>query len=230
MIIPPLHCWDFSPKEAIKVQERLSTRIIRKGRLGKVRYVAGADVAFSKTPPLAYAGVIVMTFPDLVVVETQQTVSELDFPYIPGLLSFRESPALLRTFEKLRLKPDLVLIDGQGVAHPRGIGLASHIGLWLDTPTIGCAKSVLFGKCRSPGPERGNWVPLTDTRDRVIGAAVRTRDKTNPIYVSIGHKINLLSAIRYALACARGYRIPEPTRQADAFVGRLKREHQIGNN
>jgi len=230
MIIPPLHSWNFSPKEAVKVQERLSNRIVRKGRLGKVRYVAGADVAFSKNPPLAYAGVIVMTFPDLVIVETQHSVSELIFPYIPGLLSFRESPALLRTFEKLRLKPDLVLIDGQGVAHPRGIGIASHIGLWLDTPTIGCAKSVLFGKYRSPSQKRGSWVPLTDMNDRVIGAAVRTRDKTNPIFVSIGHKINLLSAIRCALACARGYRIPEPTRQADAFVERLKREHQTGSD
>jgi deoxyribonuclease V len=230
MIIPPLHSWDYSPKEAVKLQERLSTRIIRKGRLGKVRYVAGADVAFSEDPPLAYAGVIVMTFPDLVIVETQQTVSELIFPYIPGLLSFRESPALLKTFQKVRLKPDLVLIDGQGVAHPRGIGIASHIGLWLDIPTLGCAKSVLFGKYRSPGRNRGSWSPMTDMQNRIIGAAVRTRDKTNPIYVSIGHKINLLSAIRYALACTRGFRIPEPTRQADAFVARIKREHQTGDD
>jgi len=225
MRIKPLHAWNCSPKEAVEVQKRLSSQIVCRGRLGKVRFVAGADVAFSNSPPLAYAGVVVLSFPDLVIRETRETISELTFPYIPGLLSFRESPVLLKTFEKLRLDPDLVLIDGQGLAHPRGFGIASHIGLWLDKPTIGCAKSLLFGSFRPPNLSRGSWTPLTGLRNRVIGAAVRTRDKTNPIFVSVGHKIDLPTAIRFVLECGHGYRIPEPTRQADAYVARLKRTH-----
>lgn len=223
MKIQSLHPWNLTPKEAIEIQKTLSARIILENHVKTVRYVAGADMAVSKNPDLAYAGVVVLSFPELQIVETQQAVLELTFPYIPGLLAFRESPALLKAFEKLRIEPDLVMMDGQGRAHPRGFGIACHIGLWLDKPTIGCAKSRLFGDHRQPGQKRGDWTPLTGNQDKVIGAVVRTKDKINPVYVSVGHKINLPAAIQYTLACVHGYRIPEPTRQADIFVGRLKK-------
>jgi len=225
MKITPLHSWDLTPKEAIEIQKKLAAGIVQKNHVKTVRYVAGADMAVSKNPDMAYAGVVVLSYPELRIVETQQAVLKLTFPYIPGLLAFRESPALLNAFEKLRIEPDLVMIDGQGLAHPRGFGIACQIGLWLDKPTIGCAKSRLFGVHREPGPKRGDWTPLTGNQNDVIGAVVRTKDKTNPVYVSVGHKIDLPSAIRYTLACVRGYRIPEPTRQADIFVGQLKRAH-----
>jgi deoxyribonuclease V len=221
--IRSLHSWDLTPKEAVEIQKQLSGRIRGKNRLEKVRFVAGADIAVSRNPPLAYAGVVVLSFPDLKIVETQHTVLELTFPYIPGLVAFRESPALLKTFDKLRHDPDLVLIDGQGLAHPRGFGIACHIGLWLEKPTIGCAKSRLFGKHGPLARERGSFTPLTVNQNRVIGAVLRTKDGTNPVYVSIGHRIDLPTAIRFTLDCARGYRIPEPTRQADLFVERIKR-------
>jgi deoxyribonuclease V len=220
-----LHPWNLSPKEAVEIQRQLSARVIRKNHLKTVRFVAGADIAISKNPPRAFAGVVVLSFPDLEIVEECGMVSELTFPYIPGLLAFREAPALLKVFDRIRHEPDLLMIDGQGIAHPRGCGIACHIGLWLDKPTIGCAKSRLFGKYRQPPLSGGSWTPLTGHHDQLIGAVVRTKDETNPIFVSVGHKIDLPSAIRYVLACSQGYRIPEPTRQADHFVARLKREN-----
>ena len=220
-----LHPWDLSPKEAIEIQKQLSIRVVQRNHIKTVRFVAGADIALSKDPPRAFAGVVVMSFPDLKIIEEFGVVSELTFPYIPGLLAFREAPALLKAFDRIRHEPDLLMIDGQGIAHPRGCGIACHIGLWLDKPTIGCAKSRLFGKYRQPPLNKGNWTPLTGHHDQVIGVVVRTKDKTNPIFVSVGHKIDLPSAIRYVLACSKGYRIPEPTRQADHFVARLKREN-----
>lgn len=225
MKITPLHSWNLTPKEAIEIQKQLATRIIRESDLGTVRYVAGADMAVSKNPDRAYAGVVVLSYPEFRIVETQQAILELTFPYIPGLLAFREAPALLKAFEKVRHEPDLVMIDGQGLAHPRGFGIACQIGLWLDRPTIGCAKSRLFGNHKPPPLKRGGWTPLTGKQNEVIGAAVRTKDKTNPVYISVGHKIDLATAIQYSLACTRGYRIPEPTRQADIFVGRLKKTY-----
>ena len=200
--------------------------MITQNRLESVRFVAGADMALTKNPPRAYAGVVVLSFPDLNVVEECGSVSDLTFPYIPGLLAFREAPALLKAFARIRQEPDLVMIDGQGLAHPRACGIACHIGLWLDKPTIGCAKSRLFGAYQAPSIKRGSWTPLTGNQGEVIGAAVRTKDKTNPVFVSAGHKIDLSSAIHYVLACSQGYRIPEPTRRADHFVARLKRENQ----
>ncbi|HUK55322.1 MAG TPA: deoxyribonuclease V [Nitrospiria bacterium] len=221
-----LHSWNLSPKEAIEIQKRLAARVITQNRLESVRFVAGADMALTKNPPRAYAGVVVLSFPDLNVVEECGSVSDLTFPYIPGLLAFREAPALLKAFARIRQEPDLVMIDGQGLAHPRACGIACHIGLWLDKPTIGCAKSRLFGAYQAPSIKRGSWTPLTGNQGEVIGAAVRTKDKTNPVFVSAGHKIDLSSAIHYVLACSQGYRIPEPTRRADHFVARLKRENQ----
>ncbi|HYV37421.1 MAG TPA: endonuclease V [Gemmataceae bacterium] len=148
----------------------------------------------------------------------------MKFPYVPGLLSFREGPVLLEAFAKLRTTPDAVMIDGQGFAHPRRMGIACHIGLFLDVPTLGCAKSLLVGKYKEPGKKRGSLAPLLD-KDDIIGSIVRTRDKVKPVFVSIGHKIDQASAVRLVLQCAQGFRIPEPTRQAHLHVNALRRRH-----
>ena len=222
MKIHPLHTWALDREEALAVQKRLSTRIIQKNGIGQVRYLAGADLAFSRNPARAFATVLILDYPDLRVVEEQIVRQPVSFPYIPGLLAFREAPALLKAFEQLRHDPDLVIIDGQGLAHPRGFGIACHIGLWLNKPTIGCAKSHLFGDYRMPPSHRGAWTPVTGKRNQVIGAVLRTKDRTNPVHVSVGHRLDLETAVQWILACGRGYRIPEPTRQAHIFVGRSK--------
>jgi len=230
MKIRPLHPWNLSPREAIRLQQKLSSRIILKNHLKIVRYIAAADIALSKSPPVAYAGVLVFSYPDLRIIERCSATLKLSFPYVPGLLAFREAPALLKAFEGLRHEPDLVMIDGQGLAHPREMGIACHLGLWLNKPTIGCAKSRLFGKHRPPPIKRGGWAPLLDPAGKTIGAVLRTRDRTNPVFISIGHKIDLPTAIRYTLSGGRGYRIPEPTRQADRFVGESKRSTNTINH
>lgn len=216
------HRFDVSVAEAREIQQRLRSRVERRDRFGQIRYVAGADVAFGDGH--AYAAVLVFSFPDLQLVETAHAVAPLIFPYVPGLLTFREGPALLKAFGALRTRPDLVLFDGQGVAHPAGFGLASHMGVLLDHPSLGCAKSVLVGDwiAEALGAELGTWVPLVFRGERV-GAAIRTRESTKPVFVSVGHRVSLRSAIRLVQGCCAGYRIPEPTRQADIAVARLKR-------
>jgi deoxyribonuclease V len=226
MKIRSLHPWTLTPKEAVALQRRLVGRVIMRNRLGVVRLVAGTDIATYKDSPYGYAGVVVMSFPALQIVETASAAVTLTFPYIPGLLAFRELPLLVKAFARLKCVPDLILVDGQGLAHPRRFGIACHLGLLLDTPTIGCAKSRLFGRHWAPPLKRGGFATLYDNDHRVIGAAVRTKDHTNPIYVSIGHMIDLPTAIRYALACGQGYRVPEPTRQAHLYVGRLRGNDQ----
>jgi len=223
MKIQSLHPWTLTPKEAVALQRQLVDQVITDNRLGPVRFVAGADIATYKDSPHGYAGVVVMSFPELQIVETASAAVKLTFPYIPGLLAFRELPVLLEAFAKLTQTPDLILVDGQGLAHPRRFGIACHLGLLLDLPTIGCAKSRLFGRHKKPPLRKGGMARLYDEKDQVIGAAVRTKDRTNPIYVSTGHKVDLATAIDYALACCRGYRVPEPTRQAHLYVGRLRR-------
>jgi deoxyribonuclease V len=223
MKIRSLHPWTLTPKEAVALQRRLVGRVRTSNRLGPVHFVAGTDIAVSHNSPDGYAGVVVMSYPDLRIVETISVTASLTFPYIPGLLAFRELPLLLKAFARLRCTPDLILVDGQGLAHPRRFGIACHLGLLLDTPTIGCAKSRLFGRHKAPKLRRGHFEKLYDAHNRVIGAAVRTKDHTNPIYVSIGHRISLPTAIRYTLACSRGYRLPEPTRQAHLYVGSIRR-------
>jgi deoxyribonuclease V len=223
MKIRSLHPWTVMPKEAVAIQRRLVGRVITTARLGPVRVVAGTDIAIRHDSDDGYAGVVVMSFPDLEIVETAAAAAPLAFPYIPGLLAFREIPLLLKAFSRLTHVPDLILVDGQGIAHPRRFGIACHLGLLLDRPTIGCAKSRLFGRHKAPPLRRGGVAQLFDDHHRVIGAVVRTKDRTNPIYVSIGHKIDLRTAIRYTLACGRGYRIPEPTRRAHLYVGEIRR-------
>jgi deoxyribonuclease V len=183
--------------------------VVRTGRV-EPRLVAGADV--SEKDGSARAAIVVVR--DLEPVEEATAEQPVRFPYVPGLLSFREIPPLLAAWRKLRTRPDVVIVDGQGYAHPRRFGLACHLGVLLGLPTLGCAKSRLIGEFEEPGPQRGSWTPLRD-RGETIGAALRTQDRTNVVYVSIGHRITLAGSIRVVLACAPRYRLPEPQRLAD---------------
>jgi deoxyribonuclease V len=214
MLKTPLHDWNLKPDAAIKLQRQLAQRIIREDQLGQVRYIAGVDMAINEENGKARAAVVLLTYPSLEIQERHIYEEPLRMPYIPGLLSFREAPAVLGAFARLLQQPDLVMVDGQGIAHPRRLGIASHLGLWLDLPTIGCGKSILTGHYQGLSEEAGTWVPLLDNGE-TIGAVVRTRTHVKPIIVSLGHRISLATSIHYVLACCRGYRLPEPTRQAD---------------
>jgi deoxyribonuclease V len=187
----------------------------------RIRLIAGADMAFDKRRGLAFASVVVMSFPELAVVEQADAVVPLTFPYVPGLLSFREGPGLLAAFEKIASAPDAVIFDGQGIAHPRRLGLATHVGLWLGIPSVGCAKSRLCGEHEEPGRRKGDAVPLMDGGEQ-IGVVLRTRTDVKPVFVSPGHLADLESSARLVLECCPRYRLPEPTRLADAAVGRFK--------
>ena len=219
-----LHEWSLAPREAVELQKQLRERVRIAPLKRKVRTVAGADISFNKFSPVVWAGIVVMSLPDLEVVEEVGVVSEAKFPYISGLLSFREAPSVLECWEKLKTEPDAVMFDGQGIAHPRRIGIASHVGLLLNRPTFGCAKSVLVGRYEEPGEERGSRSPLVDPKNgETVGAALRTKTRTHPIYVSPGHLIDLEGAIDLTLACDGGYRQPEPTRRAHYLVNALRR-------
>jgi len=221
--LPSLHPWNVTPKEAAEIQARLRQRVSRHDDFGQLRSVAGADVALDSSRGLAFAGVIVYSFPDLQEVERGYASAPITFPYVPGLLAFRELPVLLEVFAALRRQPDFILCDAQGLAHPRRFGLACHLGLWLDKPTIGCAKSRLVGEYDPPGRNVGDYSPLTDNGE-VVGVVLRTRENVKPIFVSPGHKVSLQTAVRLVLACLDGYRLPKPTRQADHFVNEGKRQ------
>lgn len=178
-------------------------------------------MAIDEERKLGFAGIIIYTFPEMVELERKSVVSELEFPYVPGLLAFREAPVLLKVCEKLETEPDVVIFDGQGIAHPRGMGIASHMGLFLRKPTIGCAKSRLVGEYREPGRNVGDWTPLK-LSDKVVGAVLRTRKDVKPVFVSPGHMIDLPSSIETIITCLDRTRVPKPTREADHFVGALK--------
>ena len=218
MRIKQLHSWQVSTGDALDIQRRLAARVSRTSEITTPRFIAGVDISIKKNERLATGAVVVLDYPELKVVETKVAKGNLDFPYIPGLLSFRESPLILAICEGLTVKPDIILVDGQGIAHPRRLGLASHLGLILDTPTIGCAKSRLCGQHHEPGLEAGSYAEISD-RGEVIGAALRTRLRVKPIYVSIGHKIDLETAIDWVMKCCCGYRLPEPTRLAHLAAG-----------
>jgi len=208
-----LHGWDLTPKEAIALQTALRRRVVREDRIGDVRRIAGVDVGFEQDGRVTRAAVAVLAYPGLALVEQVVVRVATTFPYVPGLLSFREAPAVLAAFEKVRVAPDLILYDGQGIAHPRRFGIASHVGLLLDCPSIGVAKSRLVGEHRMPATRRGAWTPLRDAGE-VIGAVLRTRAGVNPLYVSIGHRVSLETAVCWTLACVTRYRLPETTRWA----------------
>lgn len=205
--------WDLPPQRAIALQRRLAKRVERKDRLGEVRTVAGVDAGYDAARGLARAAVAVFAVAELRLVESAIAEVPVRFPYIPGLLSFREIPAVLAALARLPALPDLILCDGQGIAHPRRLGLASHLGLALDRPTIGVAKTRLVGTHRAPAQRRGAWTALIDSGE-VIGAVLRTRAGARPIYVSIGHRVSLRTAVRWVMACTTRFRLPETTRQA----------------
>jgi deoxyribonuclease V len=217
-----LHSWDVRTTDAAEVQRHLADQRTEAPLAPGWELVAGADVSYNLRSKTIYAGIVVIRVADGSVVERQGAVHETTFPYIPGFLSFREAPALLKAIKKLKTVPDVFMFDGQGYAHPRRFGLACHVGLWLNKPSLGCAKSVLCGKFGELQTQEGSEAPLIDGAD-VIGSVVRTRTGVNPVYVSVGHKIDLRGAVRVVLATRHGYRIPEPTRQADMYVNALRR-------
>lgn len=218
---PPLHNWDLTPSEAVEVQKRLRNMVQIEPLARPVNTIAGADISFNKFSEVVYAGIVVLSLPDLRIVESAGVRSVTKFPYVPGLLSFRETPSMLEAWDKLKTKPDVLMLDGQGIAHPRRFGIACHVGLLLDLPTIGCAKSILVGKHGEVGLEAGSRSPLVD-RGEQVGVALRTKNKVNPVYVSPGHLIDLDSAVDLVLRSTGKYRQPEPTRQAHLLVNRLR--------
>lgn len=207
------HDWDMTPAQAIELQRRLSRQVILTDRTDDVRRVAGVDVGFEQGNTVTRAAVVVLDIESLKPVDSAVARRPTSFPYIPGLLSFRELPAVLEAFDRLSICPDLILCDGQGIAHPRRFGIACHLGVWLDRPAIGVAKSRLIGTHEEPPASKGAWVPLYDKGER-IGAVLRTRAHVRPLYVSSGHRVSLESAIDYVLRCTTRYRLPETTRAA----------------
>jgi len=214
-----LHAWGVSAAEAISIQRELAANVVTTGFVQEVSLIAGVDISVPRKENIARAAVVVLSYPELELVESQRAERDLEFPYVPGLLSFREAPAILDACEKLKSSPDLMMVDGQGIAHPRRFGLASHLGVLLDCATIGCAKSRLCGEHLPVGPERGEWTELVDNGE-TIGAVLRTRTNVKPLYISSGNKIDLTWAIRWVLNCGTGYRLPEPTRLAHQVAGK----------
>lgn len=207
------HRWDVSPEEAVAIQQRLRDEMApgEPVTLDQIHAVAGVDASYRE---VGRAAIAVFSFPELALLEEVTATKEAPFPYIPGLLAFREGPVALAAYERLTIQPDVLIFDAHGYAHPRRMGLASHLGIYLDRPSIGCAKSRLTGKYEEPGSEPGAWSPLV-ARGEEIGRVVRTKARTRPIFVSVGYRITLSLAVEVVLRCVRGYRLPEPTRIAD---------------
>jgi deoxyribonuclease V len=216
----PLHPWDVSYEEARAIQQRLSARVIKEDRLIEVDHVAGIDVGFEQSNTVTRAAVTVLDFPGLEPVDQALARRPTTFPYVPGLLSFREIPAVLDAIAKLQTDPDLILCDGQGIAHPRRFGIACHLGVWLDIPAIGVAKSRLIGTHDEVPNRRGGYTRLYD-RGECIGAVLRTRVNVRPLYISTGHRISLETAVDYVMRCTTRYRLPETTRSAHRLASDL---------
>ena len=211
-----------SAREAFRIQSELSRRVVRTAGPKRISTIAGADIAICVKEKKLVCGMILFSYPDLEEIERVWTVSDEIFPYVPGLLGFREAPCIIKTFGKLRERCDLIMIDGHGLAHPRGFGLACHVGVLLDIPAIGVAKKCLYGTFSEPGLGKGERELIRGKNREVIGAALRTRDGVKPVFVSIGNRTDLYTAVMITLECSRGLRIPEPTRLADKYVGLLK--------
>lgn len=207
------HPWDLTPKEAIALQQRMRELVCSEDAFGEVRTVAGVDVGFERNNTVTRAAVAVLAYPSLELIESAIARQPTRFPYVPGLLSFREIPAVLEALEQLSALPDMLLCDGQGIAHPRRMGIATHLGLLLDLPTIGVGKSRLTGTYEEPGVEKGAWQPLYDKGEE-IGCVLRSRSNVKPIYVSPGHRVGLTSAREWVQRCLTRYRLPETTRWA----------------
>lgn len=217
-----LHAWNLSPTEAIALQKSLRERLVLGPLPPDVRLVAGCDLSFDKYSDVVYAGIVTIRLPDFEVVETAGVTTRATFPYVPGLLSFRETPALIEVWERMTTRPDVVALDGMGTAHPRRFGIACHVGLLFDVPTVGFGKTRLVGTHGPLGEEAGSSAPLVD-RGEEVGAVVRTKTRTNPIFVSPGDRADTPSAVALALRCTWKYRVPEPTRLAHLYVNALRR-------
>jgi deoxyribonuclease V len=217
-----LHRWDVSPAEAIRIQEALRRRLDFREPRRPTETVAGVDVSYDTRAPMVYAAVVLMRLHDHEILETATATRAATFPYIPGLLSFREAPAALEAVTRLTRRPDCLLCDGQGIAHPRRFGLACHLGLLLNLPSIGCAKSVLVGAYQEPPERRGGFRMLTD-RGEPVGIVLRTRDRVEPVYISPGFRMTTEHAREIVLKATGRYRLPEPTRQAHLLVNRLRK-------
>jgi deoxyribonuclease V len=213
-----LHGWEVSIAQAREIQLSLAKKVVVENEVINPSLIAGIDISAPDAQGVARGAVVVLRYPEFNIVEVEVAEDKIALPYIPGLLSFREAPLILAACEKLCNVPDLILIDGQGIAHPRRIGLASHVGLFLNLPTIGCAKSILCGQHRPVGEEVGSHAELLD-KGELIGAVLRTKSGVKPIYVSVGHKIGLASALQWVIKCCRGYRLPDPTRLAHLAAG-----------
>lgn len=223
--------WDLTPSEAIELQKQLRRQIEITPYEGPIQYIGGADISFNKYSPTVFAGFVVLDAKTLEVVDSASAVLDVSFPYIPGLLSFREIPPLLQAWKGLRIKPDVMVFDGQGIAHPRRLGIASHAGLILDLPSIGCAKSLLTGVYKEPAIEAGSLSPLLDRSNKEhIGVVYRTKKNVKPVFVSPGHKIDFITALDILQICVGHYRIPEPTRQAHLFVNEVRLSYLEGNS
>ncbi len=223
MVEPVLkHRWPENYKDAVRLQERLRSRLVIEDRTGEVRIVAGADVSYDKGSDYYHAAVVALKFPEMETIEETHASGKARFPYIPGLLAFREGPIVIKALRKLKSRPDVLMIDGHGVAHPRGFGVASHIGVLTGIPSVGCAKTVLVGEFRGPGTKRGSTSPLI-YKNIEVGRALRTKEKVKPVFVSAGHMISLDRACEIALGCCTKYRLPEPTRRAHILVNKVRR-------
>jgi deoxyribonuclease V len=219
-MVEKLHNWSLTPQEAVQVQAEMRQRLVLSWDGRPVHTIGGVDVSIQEE--FTRAAIVVLRYPELTPFESAVEDTPLVFPYIPGLLAFREGPAVLAAWSKLQNKPDLLMFDGQGIAHPRGIGIASHMGLWLERPTIGVAKSRLYGLHTEVGSKRGDRADLLDKNTNVIGTVLRTREKTNVLYISPGHLIDVEHATQFVMNCVTSYRLPEPTRWAHKVAGGAK--------
>jgi deoxyribonuclease V len=223
MKIKLLHDWNLSPQQAVEIQKQLRYEVETEDRFNQpVKTVAGIDLGYDVKNDTSRAVAVVLSFPELELLETSKALLPIQFPYVPGLLSFRETPVAIKALEKLEITPDVILCDGQGLAHPRRFGIACHIGILADVPTIGVAKSILVGKFENLGEERGSIASLMHKNEQ-IGVALRTKDKVQPVYVSIGHRVSLQTAKDLVLQCAPKYRLPETTRLADKLASYRKK-------
>ncbi|MEW5944650.1 MAG: endonuclease V [bacterium] len=228
MRVRRVHRWDVSPAEAVEIQKRLAPAAVAEDRFDpcSVTSVAGVDVSYSKGDRRFFACVVVAAFPGMEVLEARYAAGEAAFPYVPGLLVFREGPTVTKVLEAVEREPDVIVFDGHGVSHPRGIGIATHMGILLGKPTIGCAKRKLVGEYEEPPRAEGAAAPLT-WRGREVGTALRTRAGAAPVFVSAGHMISLSTAARLVMESVRGRRLPEPTRLAHVYSNRFRRGERI---
>ncbi|WP_248282136.1 deoxyribonuclease V [Mucilaginibacter robiniae] len=228
-MMEPAQYEQLTAEQAITYQQELRHQIKLEPLNKPVRIIAGSDISFNKYSEVVYAGIVLLKYPEMEIIGHATAISRTTFPYISGLLAFREVPALLEAWNKLEIKPDVLVLDGQGIAHRRRMGIASHFGVITNTPTIGSAKSRLFGRYEEPANEPGSQSPMYD-RDEVIGIALRSKKNCNPIFISPGHKVTLEQSVEVIKNCLKSYRIPEPTRQAHILVNKVRVENSSNNS